>query len=307
MNRRNFLRNSSVLTVGTGLLQDTSQVAPEPASNLTVVFLSDVHVQPGDVSEAGMRRAFRQINAAKQKPRFIINGGDAVMDAMAADKQKTAAQWAVWNKVLAEENRLPVYHVIGNHDIWGWQVKDEAIKSDPLYDKAWVLKQHAMPARYYSFENGGWKFIVLDSTMQDGGGYIARFDETQFAWLESELKKSSPDQHICIVSHIPVVSFCAAMFFDDQLPNGDWKLLRVLLHVDARRVIKLFEGFKNIRCCLSGHIHLQDAVDYKGIQYFCNGAISGNWWAGPFKGFDPAYALFTFGKDGSVRRSIISY
>ena len=152
-----------------------------------------------------------------------------------------------------------------------------------------------------------WKFLVLDSTQQNEGGYIARIDPPQMAWLEAELKATSPDQHVCILSHIPISSFCAAMFFDDPLPNGDWKLSRVLLHVDARKLQELFSSFKNIRCCLSGHIHLQDKVEYKGIHYYCNGAVSGNWWKGAFKGFAPAYALFRFYRDGTVEREMVTY
>lgn len=308
MNRRNFLRNSSLLTLGAGLVPAVAEAGDvKQASSLKIAFISDVHIKRLQVAEEGMRKALRHVNALKEKPHFIINGGDAIMDALAVDKAGTADQWGLWSTILREENLLPVYHVIGNHDVWGWQVKDESIKTDPLYDKAWAVKQHKMPGRYYSFAKNEWKFIVLDSTMQDGAGYIARFDEEQIAWLEGELKATDAAQHICIVSHIPIVSFCAAMFFDEHLPNGDWKLLRVLLHVDARRVIKLFERFKNIRCCLSGHIHLQDAVEYKGIQYFCNGAISGNWWKGDFKGFAPAYAVFYFEKNGSVKRTMMEY
>lgn len=308
MDRRKFLRNSSLLTIGSGLLPTTTLMAEEPKkSTVKVAFLTDVHVKPTEVAETGMRKAFRHVNALKDKPDFIINGGDAIMDALAADKQKTEAQWTVWNRVLAEENRLPIYHIIGNHDIWGWQLKDESAKHDPLYDKAWAIKQHAMPGRYYSFVKNNWKFIILDSTQFNGGGYIARIDEPQMAWLEEELKNTSSDQHICLASHIPIVSFCSAMFFDDHLPNGDWKLSRALLHVDARKLVQLFSGFKNIRCSLSGHIHLQDVVEYKHVKYFCNGAVSGNWWGGAFKGFDPAYALFRFEKDGSVSREMTAY
>ena len=270
-------------------------------------FLSDVHVKPTPAAEAGMRKAFQHVNNLKEKPEFIINGGDAIMDALAADKVKTQAQWDVWNKVLSAEDRLPLYHVIGNHDAWGWQVKDEAIKTDPLYDKGWVLKQHNMPGRFYSFVQKNWKFIVLDSAHENNGGYISKIDETQYTWLEQELKNTSSGQNICIVSHIPIVSFCAAMFTDENLANGDWRISRALLHTDSRKLTELFAKYKNIRCCLSGHIHLQDAVEYKGIQYYCNGAVSGNWWGGAFKGFEPAYAVFTFHKDGGIKREMIAY
>ena len=310
MDRRKFLRNSSLLGAGTPLAASPFLIRhtnPKNKESLRVAFVSDIHIKSDPIAEAGMAKAFRHINALKQKPDFIINGGDAIMDALAADKTRTEEQWNLWNKILAAENRLPLRHVIGNHDVWGWQVPDERIKSDPLYDKAWVIKQHRLPERYYSFVEKEWKFLVLDSTQQNEGGYIARIDAPQMAWLEAELKATSPDQHVCILSHIPISSFCAAMFFDDPLPNGDWKLSRVLLHVDARKLQELFSSFKNIRCCLSGHIHLQDKVEYKGIHYYCNGAVSGNWWKGAFKGFAPAYALFRFYRDGTVEREMVTY
>jgi hypothetical protein len=97
------------------------------------------------------------------------------------------------------------------------------------------------------------------------------------------------------------------MFADKNEANGDWRISRALLHVDNRRIIDLFKQYKNIVCCLSGHIHLQDSVEYFGIQYYCNGAVSGDWWSGPFKGFAPAFAVFDFYEDGTVKREMINY
>ena len=311
MNRRNFIRNTTLLTAAISGIENpiTASAKNElyKKSSIKVAFISDIHVKPDEVSQAGMRKALRHINNLKQKPAFIINGGDSIMDALAADKIATQAQWDVWASILNSENKLPVYHCIGNHDIWGWQVKDESIKSDPLYEKNWVISQHSMSGRYYSFTKGRWHFIVLDSTQENNGGYIARLDEEQYQWLENELASVPKDTFICIVSHIPIISFCAAMFFNDMLPNGDWKLSRVLLHTDARRIKSLFTKYPNIKTCLSGHIHLQDEVNYLGIRYFCNGAISGNWWKGAFQEFEPAYAVFDFQNDGNVSREMIEY
>jgi len=307
MDRRKFIQNSSLLALGSGVLSAVSFAAEEnsKSSSLNVVFLSDVHVKETSISQEGMRKAFRLAN--NLKPDFIINGGDSIMDAMAATREKTTEQWAIWSKIIGEENHVPVYHVIGNHDAWGWQVKEESIRTDPLYNKGWVIKELKMPGRFYSFEKKNWKFIILDTAHENNGGYIAKIDDEQYAWLEKELQNTSSDQHICIASHIPIVSFCSALFFDENQPNGDWRISRALLLTDARKLIQLFSKYKNIRCCLSGHIHLQDMVEYKGIQYFCNGAVSGNWWNGDFKGFAPAFGQFRFGKDGLVKREIILY
>ena len=307
MDRRKFLRNSSLISIGTSILPGTISAAPVKKNSLKVAFITDVHVKPTAISEAGMRKALQHINNLKNKPDFILNGGDSIMDAMNVDKSGTEIQWNLWNKILQEENRLPIYHAIGNHDAWGWQLKDPSVKTDPLYDKAWVIKEHKLPGRYYSFKKENWKFIILDSAHENNGGYIAKIDEPQMAWLEQELKSTSSDQHICLVSHIPIVSFCAALFSDENLPNGDWKISRALLMTDTRKLVQLFSGYKNIRCALSGHIHLQDSVQYKNISYYCNGAVSGSWWNGAFKGFEPAFALFDFNKDGSVHRDMVLY
>lgn len=49
------------------------------------------------------------------------------------------------------------------------------------------------------------------------------------------------------------------------------------------------------------------SCDIPGSSIFCNGAISGKWWKGEFQDFEPAYALFEFHKDGTIRREIIEY
>lgn len=307
MQRRKFLQNISVASAAAAIPSVSLASSRKSKISFAVAHLTDVHVKPDPVAEEGMRKAFRHVNNLQNKPAFIINGGDAIMDAMAADKIKTQAQWDVWNRILKEENSLPMYHCIGNHDNWGWQLNDESVKTDPLYNKGWAVKQHNMPGPYYSFEKADWKFIVLDSAHENSGGYIARIEDEQFAWLENELKNSSSSKHICIVSHIPIVSFCAAMFFDKNLDNGDWRLPRNLLHIDTRKLKALFKNYSNIRCAISGHIHLQDEVEYLGVKYFCNGAVSGNWWKGAFQDFPPAYAIMRFYKDGQVEREMIEY
>src|SRR5258708_22737061 len=64
---------------------------------------------------------------------------------------------------------------------------------------------------------------------------------------------------------------------------------------------------KNIKACVAGHIHLQDEVNYMGIRYMCNGAVSGNWWKGNFHGFAPAFFVLDFFDDGTIDRTIVNY
>lgn len=306
MQRRSFLQTAGALA-GAFALPIPSIASEHAKKSFRAAFISDIHVKPGEIPEKGMAKALQHVQ--KQKPAFIINGGDAIMDALGADKQKTQQQFDLFKTILAKENSLPIYHTIGNHDIWGWFIKNnENIQSDKLYGKQWVVEELAMPARYYSFTKGKWKFIILDSTqLNPAGGYIAFIDPPQMEWLQQELKNTPKDTFICMVSHIPILSICAGLFFDKTETNGDLKIQRNLMHTDFFTLKKLFAQYSNIKVCLSGHIHLQDEIDYLGIKYYCNGAISGNWWNGSFQEFAPAYAMMEFFDDGSCERKMLQY
>ncbi|MBL7700798.1 MAG: metallophosphoesterase [Ferruginibacter sp.] len=305
MQRRKFLQNISLVSAAVALPAIPHAESAKKKKRFTAAFITDIHIKPSEIAETGMQKALQNINQLKQQPDFIINGGDSIMDALAASKEKTQTQWDLFNKIMKAENKLPLKHCIGNHDIWGWQLKED-VKSDVFYGKAWWLQQTGYAKTYYSFTHNSWHFIVLDSVQENNGGYIALLDNDQFAWLEKELE-ANKEKFICIVSHIPIISFCSAMFAKDMMPNGDWKLSRALLHTDAKKIKDLFKKYPNIKTCLSGHIHLQDEVNYLGIKYYCNGAVSGSWWGGPFQDFAPAYALFDFYSDGTVERKMVEY
>jgi 3',5'-cyclic-AMP phosphodiesterase len=308
MHRRSFLQTAGTITSALAL-PFSMQAAGRSKRSVRFAHLTDIHVKPGEIPEHGMAKALHHVQQLKQPVDFIINGGDSIMDALEADKQKTQQQFDLFNTILSKENGLPIYHCIGNHDVWGWFVKnDESIKADKLYGKQWVVDEFKMPARHYSFSKGRWKFIVLDSTqLNPAGGYIGKVDADQYAWLQQELQTTSKDQFICIVSHIPILSICAGLFFDKNESNGDLKIQRNLMHTDFLTLKKLFAQHSNIKVCISGHIHLQDEVNYLGIKYYCNGAISGAWWKGNFQEFAPAYAVVELFNDGSSKRTMVQY
>lgn len=307
MKRSQFLKTSAAIA-GSSLLPALSFAEESKKKPIRFAHLSDIHLKPGLIPETGMAKAFQHAQQLKTKVDFIINGGDAIMDALDADKQKTQEQFDLFNNLLKKENSLPIYHCIGNHDVWGWFIKQDRPEQDKLYGKQWVVENFNMPRRFYSFTKGKWHFIVLDSTqLNPAGGYIGKLDPEQLDWLQQELKQVSTDKFICFVSHIPILSICAGLFFDKTEPNGDLKIQRNLMHSDFLVLKKLFVQYPNIKVCISGHIHLQDEVDYLGIKYYCNGAVSGNWWKGAFQEFAPAYAVIELFDDGSSTRAMQPY
>lgn len=307
MKRSDFLKSGAATIAGAGLLPSLAGATGVKRKPLRVAHLTDVHVKPGAIPEAGLAKA---LHHAQRQPSidFMINGGDAIMDSLEAGRERTALQWDLFKGILQKENSLPVYHCIGNHDVWGWFLKENKPEQDPLYGKGWVVETLNMPRRYYSFTHGRWHFIILDSTqLNPAGGYIARLDPEQLAWLQTELAQVPSTHHICIVSHIPILSICAGLFFGKTELNGDLMIKRNLMHSDFLVLKKLFNAYPNIRACISGHIHLQDELDFLGIKYYCNGAVCGNWWSGAFQDFAPAYAVMEFYDDGSTKRTMHTY
>jgi Icc protein len=307
MNRKQFLRNTAGIAGATLL---PYPLLAEETNKKTIRFahLTDIHLKPGIIPEAGLSRALQVAQSQHPSVDFIINGGDSIMDALEADKARTQVQWDLFHSIMKKENSLPVYPVIGNHDIWGWFIKNQRPETDTLYGKQWAVETLQLPGRYYSFEKGNWHFIMLDSVqLNPAGGYIGKLDQPQLDWLTEELKKVPADKYICIVSHIPILSICAGLFFDKTEANGDLMIKRNLMHTDFLTLKKLFAQYPNIKVCISGHIHLQDELEYLGVKYYCNGAVSGNWWGGAFQEFEPAFAVMELFDDGRSTRRIVNY
>ena len=308
MKRKDFILNSAGVGAAAFVNPSTILTAQVKKTPIRVAHLTDFHVKPGKDIEASVAKAMHHAQILVPEIDFIINGGDSIWDSLEADKEKTQIQWDLFTSILKKEVSLPVYHCIGNHDIWGWFIKENKPENERQYGKVWVVETLQMKNRYYSFSKDKWHFIVLDSTqLNPAGGYIGKVDEEQLTWLQTELASVPKEKFICIVSHIPILSICAGLFFDKTEANGDLKIQRNLMHSDFFALKKIFINYPNIKVCISGHIHLQDELNYLGIKYYCNGAVSGNWWKGSFQEFAPAYAMLEFYADGTSNRYMQNY
>lgn len=322
MNRREAIKvlgatATGFMAGGTAIAQ---QPQPHPSSVtgrtrvLSLAHLTDIHVQPERRAGEGMIACLKHVHSAKtlagKSPELILTGGDSIMDSFEANDVRTRLQWTIWRSVLKSDCSIPVRSCIGNHDIWGWnKAKSLTTGAEPGYGKKRAVEMLELSERYYAFSEGGWRFIVLDSTQPDGPeGYRAFLDEAQLDWLERELRDAAahPKTPICILSHIPIMA-ATALIWADQDKRGDYTVTGDLIHQDARTLINLFSRHSNVKLCLSGHLHHVDRVDYNGVTYLCNGAVSGNWWKGRHKHCDEGYALIDLYDDGSFESRYVTY
>jgi hypothetical protein len=269
---------------------------------LRLAHLTDVHVRPDGNSRAGLTDCLRHVHTLSDVPDLILNGGDAISDAFHTSKEEARGEWEVWHKVVRDECRLPMEHCLGNHDLGGDTGGDPACTDG----KRRAMEALGLERRYRSFDRAGWHFVVLDSVTVKGNSYQAQLDDAQFQWLEADLLAVKNDVPVLILSHVPILTVCA--YFDgDNEKSGDWVVPGRWMHIDARRLKELFRKHTNVRLCLSGHIHLRDRVEYDGVTYICDGAVSGNWWNGPYQGCPPGYGLVDLRADGGFEHRYVAY
>ncbi len=155
---------------------------------------------------------------------------------------------------LAIYNRFdgPRYHVLGNHD------------TDGGFDRADAVKFLGMPSRYYSFDQQGFHFIVLDANdVPDGNtetypSYIAR---DQQEWLENDLAKT--ELTVFVFVH-------QSLERESDITGG----------ADIRRILeqaRLPDRSRKVAAVFNGHHHMDHARIINGIPYIHINSASYYW------------------------------
>jgi len=316
--RREFLSWTGAALAGTalgavsGLSGSRLAAAEGPASagrkrSLRLAHLTDIHVQPELAAADGMTAAVKHVQSLDDPPNLILTGGDMVMDVLGVDSARSKTQWDLWHKVLKDHCGLPVKSCIGNHDVWGWnKTASKTTGQEPGWGKQQAIDHFHLPERYYAFDQGGWRFLMLDSIFPDPESvYIGRLDEQQFQWLQQELKRIPAATPVALVSHIPILSVSVVEF---QKQSGKDLLVPAgAVHSDAQRIVRLLRQHPNVKLALSGHLHLTERIEYAGVTYICGGAVCGGWWRGPHHGTPEGCMLVDLFDDGSIENRYVPY
>jgi 3',5'-cyclic AMP phosphodiesterase CpdA len=319
LDRREWLKRTGLAAAAAALLPAVPRRAaaqPEAAGSgaaagaarraLRFAHLTDIHVQPERRAAEGMAACLRHVQAMPDPPGLIVTGGDLVMDVFEQPFDRTRALWDLFTSTLRAECSIPVKHCLGNHDIWGWhKSRSRTDGTEKGWGKAWACEALGMARPWHAFDRAGWHFIVLDSVAPRGDGYIGRIGEEQMAWLEADLAATPRSTPIVVVSHIPIISVCAIM--NGNKGTDPPAVKDSLVVTDAIPVHGLLARHGGVRLCLSGHIHRQDRVEYDGITYICDGAVSGAWWKGPNGPCVEGFGVVDLMDDGTFRHRYATY
>jgi 3',5'-cyclic-AMP phosphodiesterase len=306
--RRRFLAGAGAASAAAALAPGTAlgHGGDGGPGGVRLLHFTDAHVTPGIPRSEPLTKRALQLGLA-YRPDLILQSGDAIYDALYANKADTEAQWAAHRRIY-DRIRVPVAHAIGNHDCW----EGDGSSGDPLGGKGMALQQLGLSRSYYALRLGAWKMIVLDSIeLTGGGGYVGRLGDEQTAWLRDELAATPRSTHVVLVSHIPIQT--ALPFTDSSLRGSDgsftvpggWGV-----HSDTPELNELLLDHPNVQLALSGHNHIRDDITYNTVRFANGGAVSGNWWdeADPgYRDTPPGFAIVDLQRDGSSDIRFYSY
>jgi 3',5'-cyclic AMP phosphodiesterase CpdA len=306
--RSGLLAGSAALLAPSLVLARQEPAAPAVrAGALRFAHLTDMHVQPELRAGDGYGAALRSLHKLDPVPQFIITGGDHVMDVFDKDAARSRIVWDLYRNILADNWDRRAYPTIGNHDVWAWGKDQQNIDPTTIgYGKAMACERFEMAKPYHSFDAGGWHFVCLDNIARRNFGYFGSLDEEQADWFKRDLE-SAGGKPVVVTTHIPLVAACVLLQekrFDEKT-NG-YRVSDGIMHANVLPLVDLMRRH-NVKLCLSGHMHMIDRVEFRGISFICDGAVSGNWWKGPHLEFPEGYGVIDLQPDGTFDHQYITY
>lgn len=217
---------------------------PAPES-FAFVQVTDIHIRP---EVAGAVREFvARVNSLDPQPAFVVATGDIVSNVCTkafATLEKVEEAFLLYREAMAGL-AVPLLNVIGDNDC--------ACGLPP--DSSWYYKgayQALFGPLWYSFDYGGWHFVVLDGNSCKPPPWDS-LSEEELAWLEQDLAFQPQGRPIVLFSHEPL-----------------------FMCQNYRRLLSILKG-RNVKAALAGHWHVTWEKEI-GILNIITGALSGRWW-----------------------------
>lgn len=246
--RRTFLQDGSLLLLGAGAIasQPSLLLADDAQRRVRIGMMTDLHY--ADKPPAGSRHyreTLRKLADSgeqfqKDKPDFVVELGDLIdaADSVAAERKYLAT-------IHKEVSALPgdKHYVLGNHCV-------------TTLTKAEFLEGVGQSKPHYSFDRGGFHFVVLDACFRsDGQPYgrgnfkwnDANIPDEQVEWLQADLKAATGKTIVFAHQRLDVKN-------DYGVKN-------------AEQVRKVLEESGKVLAVFQGHSHKNDLKDINGIHY----------------------------------------
>lgn len=245
--RRTFLHDGTlVLWGGLASTSVANLLADEAKRRVRVGMVTDLHY--ADKPPAGSRHYRETLSKIaeareqfqKDKPDFVVELGDLID---AADSVETEKKYlATINKQFTA---LPgdKHYVLGNHCV-------TTLRKEEFLEGVGQKKPH------YSFDRGGFHFVVLDACFRSDG---VPYGRNNFQWTDANI----PDDQVdWLRADLRATTSKTIVFAHQRLDvKGDHGVK------NAEQVRKTLEESDKVLAVFQGHSHKNDLKDIHGIHY----------------------------------------
>jgi len=259
LSRRNFLYQISLATSTLTLPLAAAScgvskrmAATNDTSSFTFGLIADPHADL--IPDKNERLGKFMEKALSKEVDFIIQLGDFCFP-----KKENLDFLSIW-----QQYKGPKYHVLGNHDM---DVSSKAVIMDFL----------EMPANYYSFDQQGVHFVVLDANYLFTDHQYLDYDTANFYVNDSLRTYINPEQIDWLKQDLAQTSLPTIIFSHQSLINPIWGIknrmeVQQLLEKENERV-----GFQKVIACFNGHDHIDFYRELNGIHYIEVNSMSYQW------------------------------
>ncbi len=283
------------------------EVARAAGGSFTFLHYTDIHIEPELHATQGFAKAVDAMKRAAPGAAFALCGGDLVFDANAVPLARASHLYDLYEE-QSHRLGLPIHHCLGNHDIFGLDsVKSGVPSDDPRAGKALFQERTGLTKTFYSFNHGGWHFVVLDTVQittsptgdRSWRGFV---DDAQMAWLAADLQKTGKTTPTVLLVHMPLLCAITQYTKGTTEPTPD-----KLIVANGLAVHDLLRPY-NVKAVLQGHTHVVEEIAYLGTRYISAGAVCGDWWKGWRLGVHPeGFTVCTAHADGDFQWRYVPY
>ena len=256
--RRQFLQHLGLVS-STFVLQipffssckTTKKISNESAS-LVFGIMADVHA---DLIPDKMERLEKFIHKASSKNvDFIVQLGDFCFP-----KKENLDFLHLWNQF-----KKPKYHLLGNHDM------DVSSKTETM--GFWE-----MPKAYYSFDEKGIHFVVLDPNYLYHDHQYKDYDTANFYVDDNWRTYVNPKQIAWLIDDLSATKLPTIILSHQSLINPFGGIKNRIQIQEILEKENLRVGYQKIMACLNGHDHIDFHRTINGIHYIEINSMSYQW------------------------------
>lgn len=185
----------------------------------------------------------------EEYPEFVINLGDVIEDVNDREVDIGSYKKAL---SLFSNLKMPVYFLIGNHDVRTLTAKE-------------IADMLGYEEMYYSFDHGAFHFVVLSFEMTGQHTKIlsdikAEVPKSQLEWLKNDLS----------LTNKPVVVFIHYGLAEDDMKGNFWfeSNPQNALLGNRVEVRKILEDSGKVKAVINAHQHWNKMHVNNGIPYF---------------------------------------